>query len=658
MIKLFQLTGWILAILPLFLLRIFANVCGDIIYFTHWRRRRILLSNVQHVFPHKTMLWRRKKARESCHRLVEMALYALTQPYMKPGRLDRTLILTRSSVELLNKYTRPNRPLILLSVHTTLAESSTLLPRAFPGKTPEIGVFYRPLNKPSLDRYLLKSRSAHGCIMLSRRKGLSQARNYLKNNKWVALTFDQAAPKTGQLGFFFERTATTTDLHQTLAHHYKTDVAILYVERTGFWEGNLHVEIVADGTPDEPVLLQANQWLENRLKSDEKMVEDWMWIRDRWKIDKDHQHNLNLEHPRNIIEETRKYYGWQSIPKNNRYWFRMPNNLGNLVKILPFIKQIGQSRPDAEVTILAKRHFIELVESFEIADRVMVIPRRNTGYFNRFYRMRFAYPDCYYQLTDTLIGDIEAFLTGAPRKIGLKLPDSARPLLTDKFAVDPGFDERKNHQTVLWEQLFRYFGLRGDIDWSPLELSMDNLVINPLRCLQTESREAPYLGLICGAGNQREKCWSIDYWIECVAGLMDLYPQSNICLFGCSPDLSVSRQIIEQFEPGSIHDFTGSTDLMQFAVALKSCRLVISNDCGGLHLANALGIPVVGLYGYTNPVRTGPIFEAPKKIIQPIGCPRAGGISVTQICLSQVFEAVTELVKQPELDVLKATLVT
>ena len=656
MIKLIHFAGWIFAALPTFLLRLIALVGGDMLYFLHVPIRRIILSNIQHVFPQANRPWRRRKGRESCRRLIEKVLFILARPYLEQGRLNRTLVLTNATVELMHHYLHPRRPLILLSLHTSLAEAFTLIHRVYPGNTPQINLYYKRSTQAILDRYAAASRSAHGCVILSPENGLDQSRAQLKKKNWVALKFSWADLSEGQLGFFMGRTATINPLPQTLARECKADVAIVYIERTDFWEGNLHIERVARGQADEPVLLKANEWLENRIKMDEKMVDDWMWMHDRWKTDNTHREILNLEHPKSIIEESQSYYGWPSIPKMNHYWFRLPDNLGNLVKMLPFIKQIEYSRPDAEITLLVKRRFCGLVESLSVAQKVMAIPRRNTAYFKRFFAMRTSYPDYYFPLTGTFKGDIEARLTWAPRRIGLRSPGSTRPLLTDRFSLDPDYNEAITHQTHLWELFFRYYGLRGNIDWSPLPLGADNLVINPLRCLETESREAPYLGLICGAGNQMEKCWSIDYWIECVAGLMDLYPHSIICLFGSASDLVVSRKIIEEFEPGTIHDFTGSTDLVQLALALKSCSIVISNDCGGLHLANAMGVPVVGLYGETNPVRTGPIFDAPKIIVQPPGCPMTGGFSVTRINLTQIFEAAGELVPLPQAEPSEAPL--
>jgi ADP-heptose:LPS heptosyltransferase len=58
-----------------------------------------------------------------------------------------------------------------------------------------------------------------------------------------------------------------------------------------------------------------------------------------------------------------------------------------------------------------------------------------------------------------------------------------------------------------------------------------------------------------------------------------------------------------------------------------------------MHLANALGIPVLGLYGPTNPVRTGPVFAAPFKVLQPPGCPPTGGGRLADLAAEIVLEA-------------------
>lgn len=578
--------------------------------------------------------------------MVEMTLFNLALPYFSEGRLDKTLIATDESLELLKHYVSPKKPVVGVTVHNSMMEACSLLPRSIPLDKPDIGVLYRPLNQKKIDAYAQENYAKNGVILVDGRSGLHQARKLIKENNWMVFVFDQNVGKSGYLTFFMGRAATTTGFHQFLSHAYNADVLSFHGERTGFWEGNLHVTKISSGSKDEPVVLKANQWLENMLKSNEAFAEDWMWIHNRWKAQPTSSQNLNLNYSKSLLEETKEFYNWDTLPKKNRIWLRMPNQLGELIRWAPFIKAIASSRPDSEITLLVPRKFASLIEALQIADNVRSLPKRNTVFYPRIHKLQEEFPDAYYQLTESMSADFEAKLINAPLRHGMCWPGSNRPFLTDTFKVDPGWDERKTHQTELWKAFLQYFGLQAEIDFTPLQLATGFEVINPLRCLQTESHDAPYFGLICGAGNRPEKCWPTDYWVECISALMDLYPDGNICLFGTAADLNVSRQIVAQFEPGSIHDFTGSTTLMQFSMALKSCSVVISNDCGGLHLANALGVPTVGLYGLTNPRNTGPVFHVSSKVVQPLGSPKHGGVPIDEICLSQVLEAISETIIQ------------
>ena len=90
-------------------------------------------------------------------------------------------------------------------------------------------------------------------------------------------------------------------------------------------------------------------------------------------------------------------------------------------------------------------------------------------------------------------------------------------------------------------------------------------------------------------------------------------------------------------------DLAGSTSLIAFAAALGRCRLLVSNDTGGMHLANALGVPLIGLFGPTNPIRTGPVFDAPHRILQPPGCSPTGGGRLEDLATEAVAAAVLDL---------------
>jgi ADP-heptose:LPS heptosyltransferase len=62
-----------------------------------------------------------------------------------------------------------------------------------------------------------------------------------------------------------------------------------------------------------------------------------------------------------------------------------------------------------------------------------------------------------------------------------------------------------------------------------------------------------------------------------------------------------------------------------------------------MHLANALGVPVLALFGPTNPQRTGPVFQAPVRILQPPGGPPTRGGNLASLRPETVFAAVDEM---------------
>ena len=54
-------------------------------------------------------------------------------------------------------------------------------------------------------------------------------------------------------------------------------------------------------------------------------------------------------------------------------------------------------------------------------------------------------------------------------------------------------------------------------------------------------------------------------------------------------------------------DLSGRTDLLVLTAAMKKCDVIVSNDTGTMHLASAAGVPVVGIFGSTDPGRTSPL---------------------------------------------------
>ncbi len=618
--------GRLLALTPEAVLRPFAALGGEMILWMAPRRRRVLRSNLHHAFPDRPRSWRRAVARESSRRLVETTMLSIAAPFLGERRIRRMAGLGPSVDSLARDLSANPRPVVLATLHLALWESQTWLKLLSPVPIPEFGIIFRPLDNPAADAFVKRTRERHGMRLLSRREGFAQALGILRGKGCVGVLFDQNAGLQGALTLVLGRVCSSTELPGVLAAKFGAELRTFYPRRTAFWRVTFESDAVPfDGTPSGATLA-LNRWFEKAM-ADEVLCASWLWAHDRWRNQDIPSVRLRLEAKRNLLGADLRARGLSDLPRNTRVWVRMPNWLGDVAMALPLLRALRASRPDAEITLLAKPAFAPLLQSFGVADRVRPLPARGPGYLAHFAGLRASYPDVWILLTNSFRGDLEATLAGCPQRFGILKPGRSRPFLTSAYRLPDGFDEAHHHQFELWEKFLRSFGLNVAPDCSAFRRPR----------AADEPRGA--IGLIAGSENDPSKRWPVIHWRR----LMEAFPNERFMLLGTPGDAPITSRIAAGLDPLRVSDRAGKTDLMGFAAALGRCRLLVSNDTGGMHLANALGIPVIGLFGPTNPVRTGPVFASAFRILQPPGCPPTGGARLKDLPPEGVAAAVRDL---------------
>ena len=119
------------------------------------------------------------------------------------------------------------------------------------------------------------------------------------------------------------------------------------------------------------------------------------------------------------------------------------------------------------------------------------------------------------------------------------------------------------------------------------------------------SNAATWIGFIPAAARGASKEWPHGHFIE----LGERILATNCCgilLFGGAGDWDKCEAIRSALK-GPVVNLAGKTDLQVWAACLKRCASVVANDSGGMHFAAALGVPVVAIYGITDPTKTGPL---------------------------------------------------
>jgi len=96
-------------------------------------------------------------------------------------------------------------------------------------------------------------------------------------------------------------------------------------------------------------------------------------------------------------------------------------------------------------------------------------------------------------------------------------------------------------------------------------------------------------------------------------------------LFGGPGDVAVAEQILASTRKsgsfsGEILNLAGKTTLLELCHLLQQCQLLLTNDTGTMHVAAALGTPLVAIFGSTSPELTGPLGESCTIIRQPVEC--------------------------------------
>jgi heptosyltransferase-2 len=627
---LLKFLGWATARAPEIALRGFAAAAGDVIFFALPRRRRLVLSNLHHAFPERPAAWHRRIGRESCRRLVETGLLSLATPYLDERRYRR---IVTASPELQAAYSLQHSDpaaTLICSPHLAYWEAQTAMSLVVTGPFPEFGIIFRPLDNPAADALVKSSRERFGMKLLSRKEGFAEALKILRRRGFVGVLFDQNAGLQGALTTLFDRVCSTTELPGLMAEKFNARVYGIFPVRRGFWRVEISVHRIEHDASSASVTLGLNRWLETLLRSDENLCASWLWAHDRWRNQDMPSRRLRLEAKRNLLAADLAARGLLAPPRRTRIWIRLPNWLGDVVMALPLLRAIRASRPDAELTLVAKRPFLPLLEAWGVADRLHALPPAGRGYFRHFRRLQSEFPDVWILFTNSFRGDLEARLTNCRQRFGLVRPGKSRPLLSHAYPVPGDFDESAQHQLTLWDNFLRHFGLNAPPDLTPLAAP----------AAASPSPAPARIGLICGSENTPAKRWPIRHW----RALIESLPATPFVLFGTANDAALTREVAAGFDPARVVDLAGKTDLVGYARELRGCRALVTNDTGGMHLANALGVPLVALFGPTNPVRTGPVFSGPVRLLQPPGCPPTGGGSLENLSPDSVVAALRDWV--------------
>jgi len=305
---------------------------------------------------------------------------------------------------------------------------------------------------------------------------------------------------------------------------------------------------------------------------------------------------------------------------------RAPNWLGDAVLALPALRALRQCYPAACIVVLARPWVADLYRREPCVNQVTLCPARR-GFKGWVQRVRLAGElrrggfDWSLVLPNSWESALVPWLARIPRRSGYDR--GGRGWLLTQAIVPPQRGAIPEHESFYYLELLRRAGLLRELPAaSPIVLAG----VAEARCRGKQlfsalGLEVPVIGLSPGAQNSRAKQWPAERFVEaahCLAERM----RAAVAVFGSWSERPLGQRVAAELRRRGVSaiNLAGETTLENFICLAAACRVFLSNDSGAMHVASALDVPTVAVFGPTEWFATGPAGPRSCIVREPVEC--------------------------------------
>jgi heptosyltransferase-2 len=304
-----------------------------------------------------------------------------------------------------------------------------------------------------------------------------------------------------------------------------------------------------------------------------------------------------------------------------RIIIRSTNWVGDAVLTTPAVRAVRKNFPDAEITMLAKPWVAPIFYNNPHVDHVIYYERegrhrRWSGKVRLVKALRKGKFDLAILFQNAFEAAILTYLAGVPNRLGYDT-DNRRFLLTHSIKMTPRL--KQIHEIDYYLGILQAVGLK--VGGRALTLRVTdqerNRASEILKKQHVTTRDK-LVGVSPGATYGSAKRW----FPERYAALCDKIHESygvRIIIFGGPGEEGTGCRVSESMRHPSVN-LCGKTTLRETAALIERCRLFVTNDSGLMHIADALSVPLVAIFGSTNPITTGPSGPRSRVVRASVSC--------------------------------------
>ncbi len=306
--------------------------------------------------------------------------------------------------------------------------------------------------------------------------------------------------------------------------------------------------------------------------------------------------------------------------------------IGDLVLSLTTIRTLKHSYPDATIDLLALPASAKVVMGDPDLNEIITYDPnvwRRPKALIQIKNWRNAYNLlCHlhardYDIAVSVFGrwaGILAALSGAKRRVGFGR-ESYPGLMTDNVRGYHWRPGDHKHEVDYCLELAKAAGANTSTPDRTPHLYVDPLAHQQLeQLLEREGivPEKPLIACHISSNNGQSKRWPIPYWAILIDKLIR-GQNAQVILTGAPDDKPLIESVTHQMQEQAVN-LAGKTSLPQLVALLKQANLVISGDSGPMHIAAAVGTPLIAIHGPTDPALSGPVSPTATVLRSDIWC--------------------------------------
>lgn len=309
-------------------------------------------------------------------------------------------------------------------------------------------------------------------------------------------------------------------------------------------------------------------------------------------------------------------------PPPGRVLVKAVNWLGDIVMSLPALRAVRRAFPDARVSLLIKKELASFFDGSPWIDEVIpyAVGSGRRGLADQrelVRRLRASGFDLAVIFPRSFSSALWAALGGIPRRVGF-VGDARRLLLTHKTHRPPAL--LAQHQVNDYLYLLRTtLGIEGNADDHRPDVHERHR--GTMRSWLAAHRRHPdrrLIALAVAAAYGPAKEWPAERFAALIDRLADR-DGAECVLMGAPGERARCEEVARASRSGAVVA-AGETSVGEALALLSLCDGFAGNDSGSMHVAGALGLPTIGLFGSTRPERTAPLGPRTRVLYHQIEC--------------------------------------